>query len=91
MESHDIPYDHRRARQMTRDDYGRFDYIIVMDERNIGNIKRIVGDDRDSKISKLLAWAGSNQDVADPWYTGEFERTYLDIALGCKALLEEIG
>ena len=90
MDSHDIPYERRRARQMTHDDYDRFDYIIVMDERNVGNIKRIVGDDRDGKISKLLTWAGSNQDVADPWYTGDFEQTYQDIVVGCRGLLDAI-
>ena len=91
MDSHDIPYEHRRARQMTRDDYNRFDYIIVMDERNVGNIKRIVGDDRDGKISKLLTWVGSNQDVADPWYTGDFEQTYQDIVAGCRDLLAALN
>ena len=90
MDSHDIPYERRRARQMTHDDYDRFDYIIVMDERNVGNIKRIVGDDNDGKIGKLLTWAGSNRDVADPWYTGDFEQTYQDIVVGCRGLLDAI-
>ena len=90
MDAHGIPYERRAARQITVADYDKFDYIVVMDERNISNAKKIVGDDSQAKISKLLSWAGINRDIADPWYTGDFEQSYSDILQGCEALLEKL-
>lgn len=96
MDAHGIPYAFRAAHQMTAADYDKFDYIICMDENNIRNLKRIVADDPDHKISKMLDWAdesytrGRKADVADPWYTGDFEQTYQDIVAGCKGFLERI-
>ena len=80
-----------RAKQMTRADYDRFDYLIGMDRMNIRNMMRILGADPEGKVSTLLSYAGSNRDIADPWYTGNFDETYRDVAEGCEALLASLG
>ena len=85
-----IPVIPHRAVQMTKADYDSYDYLIGMDTANIRNMNRIVGSDPDGKIYKLLSFAGSGRDVADPWYTGDFETTYDDVLAGCKGLLEQI-
>ena len=77
----------KTARQMTKKDYEEFDYIIAMDSFNTRNITRIV-DDKDGKVSKLLNFAGEKGDIADPWYTGNFDETYEDVLRGCKGLLK---
>ena len=78
-----------RARQMTGEDYRNYDYLIGMDDANIRNMVRIAGGaDAQGKIFKLLSFAGETRDVADPWYTGDFDAAYRDISAGCKALLE---
>lgn len=82
-----IPCIEHYATQMTKRDYEVYDYLIGMDSANIRNILRIVGEDKDNKVSKLLAFASSTRDIADPWYTGDFEITYQDVLEGCKALL----
>lgn len=83
-----IPLVPHRAVQMTRADYDYYDYLIGMDSANIRNMTRIAVGDPEEKIYKLLPLAGVNQDVADPWYTGDFEETYQDVMVGCKALLK---
>lgn len=83
-----IPVIPHRAVQMTLNDYEEYDYLIGMDTENIRNMQRISGGDPDEKIYKLLTFAGSGLDVADPWYTGDFEATYRDVLAGCKGLLE---
>ena len=85
-----IPFSKREARQITKQDYDKFDYIIGMEDINIKNIFRIVGEDKDNKISRLLDFTDNPRDIADPWYTGNFNITYLQIVEGCKALLEYI-
>ena len=75
------------AQQITARDYDRFDYIIGMDTWNIRNLNRILKGDPDGKIYKLLSFAGSGRDIADPWYTGDFDQTYADVIEGCTALL----
>ena len=86
-----IPLVAHRARQLTRDDYLYYDYLIGMDTANIRNMTRMVGgSDSLGKIYKLLTFAGSGRDVADPWYTGDFDATYRDVTAGCEGLLEEI-
>ena len=75
------------ARQMTEKDYEEFDYIIAMDSFNTRSIARIV-EDKDGKVSKLLNFAGEKGDIADPWYTGNFDETYDDVLRGCKGLLK---
>ena len=81
---------HRTARQMKSSDYGKFDLIIAMDEGNIRGIRRIAGGDPDNKIDLLLNYAGEHRNVADPWYTRDFETAYADILKGCRALLEKL-
>ena len=85
-----IPVIPHRAVQMTKSDYDSYDYLIGMDTANIRNMHRIVGSDPEGKIYKLLSFAGSGRDVADPWYTGDFATTYDDVLAGCKGLLEQI-
>lgn len=77
-----------RARQIGRDEYGEWDLIVYMDRENERNLKRILGGDPEGKCVKLLALAGKNRDVADPWYTGDFDATYRDVTIGCRALLD---
>jgi len=83
-----IPLIPHRARQMTRADYEYYDYLIGMDTANIRNMNRIAGGDPDGKIYKLSSFAGRSGDIADPWYTGNFEDTYRDVREGCEALLQ---
>ena len=83
-----IPLIPHRARQMTRADYDYYDYLIGMDTANIRNMNRIAGGDPDGKIYKLPSFAGRSGDIADPWYTGNFEDTYRDVREGCEALLQ---
>ncbi len=78
------------ARQMTRQDYKEYDYLIGMDQWNIRNMVRITGGDPEGKIFKLLDFTDHTRDIADPWYTGDFETTYADILEGCQALLEKL-
>lgn len=85
-----IPVVPHRAVQMTSDDYDNYDYLIGMDTANIRNMNRIAGGDPDGKIYKLLTFAGSGRDVADPWYTGDFEATYRDVLEGCNAFLDYV-
>lgn len=85
-----ISCDGKRAVQLTKSDYDRYDYIIAMDEMNIRNIMRIIKRDPEGKVSLLLSHAGMSGSIADPWYTGNFDDTYRDVLLGCKALLGEI-
>ena len=78
----------KRARQMNKSDYDKFDYLIGMDAYNMRNINRICGGDPDGKVYKMLAIAGESRDVADPWYTGDFEATYRDVLKGSEAFLD---
>ena len=87
-----IPFEKRRARQMTRQDYEKFDLIIGMDRYNISNILRITGGDPKGKVKKLLDFTRrAGQDIADPWYTGDFDETYRDVCEGCRGILDCAG
>ena len=90
LRQHNIPFRPRQARQVTITDYYHYDYLIVMDENNLRNLRRIISDDDASKIHKLLSFTDSNRDIADPWYTGDFDTTFREIMEGCKALLQFI-
>lgn len=83
-----IPFKNHRAVKFSKQDYNSFDYIIAMDKSNIRNIKSIIGSDEHSKVYLFLSFAGENRDIADPWYTGNFNDTYADITLASKKLLE---
>lgn len=86
-----IPFEKRGARQITLSDYDEFDYIILMEEYNINNALRIFREDPEGKLKLLLEFAGKRKDIADPWYTGNFDRTYDDLVEGCEALLSFIN
>ena len=86
-----IPLVPHRAVQMTRQDYEEYDYLIGMDDWNIKNMQRIAGGDPLHKMHKLLEFAGSTRDIADPWYTGNFDVTYNDIIEGCEAFLSSLN
>ena len=87
---HGISCEGKRAVQLKKSDYNKYDLFVAMDSMNVRNIMRIFGSDKDSKVSKLLDHTDEKGDVADPWYTGRFEVTYSDIERGCKALLKEL-
>lgn len=86
-----IPFTPRRATQITKSDYDKYDFILCMDNNNIRNLSRIIPDDKDNKIKLLLDFSDNPRNIADPWYTGNFENTYNDIVEGCEALLKYIG
>ena len=83
-----IPFTKRQAVQLCKTDYGRYDYLIYFDSENKHEIRRICGEDTDHKIYALLSFAGLQRDVADPWYTGNFDQTYEDVWTGCQAFLQ---
>lgn len=83
-----IPVVPHRAKQITQKDYDEFDYIIGMDSANIRNLNRMLKGDPEGKIYKLLSFSGSGRDIADPWYTGDFDATYRDVIEGCEGFLE---
>lgn len=82
-----IPLVPHRARQITWSDYEQFDYIIGMDSWNIRNLNRMLKGDPEGKIYKFLAFGSDGRDIADPWYTGNFDETYDDIMEGCQGFL----
>ena len=86
-----IPFERRQARQITQKDYEYYDMLIGMDARNIINMRRFYGDDPQNKFSLLLDHSDRPHDIADPWYTGNFDTTYADIKEGCEALIKKIG
>ena len=83
-----VPFTEHKSRQMNKHDYEKFDYILGMEQRNVSNILRIVGDDKENKVYRLLDFTEKPRDIADPWYTGNFEITYKDIEEGCRKFLE---
>lgn len=86
LAKHGISCGNKRAVQLKKSDYENYDYFVGMDTANIRNMKKILGNDK--KIYKLLTFAGRSDDVADPWYSGDFTTTYKDIYAGCHGLLE---
>ncbi|MFI3171041.1 MAG: low molecular weight protein-tyrosine-phosphatase [Eubacteriales bacterium] len=85
-----IPFARREAVQVTRKDYDKYDYLICMDKSNVRNLGRIIGEDWQKKVHLLLEFAGENRDIADPWYTGNFDETYRDVEEGCVAFINGI-
>lgn len=89
LNAHGIPFDKgKTARQITRADYDRFDLIIYMDRMNLRWLKWIIPDDPQNKIKLMMSFTGHDRDVADPWYTGDFETTYRDIMEASQMLLK---
>ncbi len=87
LAEHGLSCKGKTARQMTRRDYDACDLLIGMDTWNIRNMERISGGDPQHKIHRLLDYTQRSGDVADPWYTGNFEATWRDVSEGCQALL----
>lgn len=90
LAEHGISCEGKRAVQMTKEDYQYYDYIIAMDRYNLNNIKRFAGNDDKNKISLMMDYTNRRGDVADPWYTGDFETTWNDICEGCRGFLDKI-
>lgn len=90
LAEHGISCKGKTARRIEPDDYQYYDYIIAMDRSNLRNLRMIVGDDVDGKISLLMDYTGEPHDVADPWYTGNFDATWKDVNEGCARLLSFI-
>ena len=90
LSEHGIRCDGKTARQLTRRDYDAYDWLIGMDESNMRSMRRLFGGDPKGKLVKLLSLCGEQADVADPWYTGDFEDTWRDVSRGCRALLDEL-
>lgn len=83
-----VPVEHRRARQVTKEDYKTYNYLLLMDEWNNRNLMRIIGSDTNNKVHGLLDFSKNPRDIADPWYTGNFDVTYDDVVEGCETFLE---
>lgn len=91
LSQHGVQFDpEKRARKVTPQDYGRFDRIICMDSSNIRLLRRIIPDDPQGKVHLMMSYTGMGRDVADPWYTGDFETTFQDILEACEAMLGQI-
>jgi len=90
LRQHNIPFGSHRARQITREDYDIFDYILVAEEYNIPRLMRIIGSDPQNKVHRILDFTDRPGDIEDPWYTGNFEKVYQQIRFGCAALLAHL-
>ena len=90
LSKHGLSCEGKRAVQLNKKDYNNYDMFLCMDGNNVRNALKILGGDPDGKVKKLMNCAGLSDDVADPWYTGNFEVTYRDIVKGCTALLETL-
>ena len=91
LAKHGISCEGKRAVQLQKADYDKYDYLIGMEERNRRNMLRILGGDLEGKVSLLLDYAERHGDIADPWYTGDFTTTYSEIVRGCEGFLTVLG
>lgn len=90
LDAHHIPHPKRKASLITGEDYERADYIIAMDQENLHDLSYLTHHDPDKKISLLLSWAGEKRDVAGPWFTNDYEKTYDDVVKGCRGILDKL-
>lgn len=90
LKAEGVPLTGHRAVQMTREDYDKYDLLLAADSANVRNMTRIAGGDPEGKIRRLLDYTNRPRDIADPWYTGNFDITYDDIVEGCEALLKQL-
>lgn len=90
LKEKNIPYTPHHSTPLKRSDYQNLDYFIGMDSSNVLNMKNLFGSDPEQKINRLLDFANLNKDIEDPWYTGNFDKVYMEISLGCTVLLEAI-
>ncbi|GFI62466.1 low molecular weight protein-tyrosine-phosphatase YfkJ [Clostridiales bacterium] len=88
LAEHGISCDGKTARQITGHDYSKYDFIIGMDQANMRNMRRIFGSDPDKKLHLLMDFTSRPGDVSDPWYTRDFDKTWIDILEGCQRLLD---
>ena len=86
-----IPFEEHISRQIRKEDYDKFDYILVMEEKNIYGVLKIVGTDLNNKIHRLLDFTKKPKDIADPWYYGNFDLTYKEIKYGCESFIEYLN
>ena len=91
LAEHGLACDGKRARQFTARDYSHYDLIIGMDSANIRSLRRASGGDPEGKVRLLLSYTPHPRDVADPWYTGDFDAAWNDIYTGCQALLNSLS
>lgn len=90
LTKHGVPFSQRRARLLTREDYDKYDYLIAMDSENFMAMNQICGGDPERKQYKLLQFAGSFDDIDDPWYTNDFDLAFQEISRGCRGLLDQL-
>ena len=90
LAEHGISCDGHAARQLTNQDYDKYDLLIGMDSANLRNMYRICGGDFAGKLHLLMDYTDHSRDVADPWYTEDFESTWQDVLAGCQGLLREL-
>ena len=90
LSEYGISCEGKRARQMTKEDYSYYDFIIAMDRMNLRNMEHFVNGDKDKKVYLMKDFTDTKGDVSDPWYTGDFETTYRDVYEGCKGLLKKL-
>lgn len=90
LNSLNISCEGKYAVQLTKSDYDKYDYLLCMDDMNIRNALKIIGSDKDNKLKRLLDFTDKPRNIADPWYTGDFEKTFEDVLEGCQALLKHI-
>lgn len=90
LKQYGISTEGKYAVQLKKQDYQKYDYILAMDKQNVKNIQKIIEKDSQNKVHLLLSYAEKNRDIADPWYTGDFDKTYDDIVEGCNAFLNKL-
>ena len=90
LKKNKVKFEEHYARQMTKDDYDKFDYIVCMEEYNKRGIFRIIGNDPENKVCRLLDFTKTPEDIDDPWYHRDFDRTYAEISYGCECLLQSL-
>ena len=90
LAEHGISCEGKTARQLTRKDYESYDLLIAMDHNNLRNLRRMLGEDTENKIHLLMEYTDRPGEVADPWYTGDFEETWQDVLAGCTGLLKQL-
>ncbi len=91
LAEHNISCDGKRAVQLKKSDYDKYDYIIGMEQVNVRNILKIVKEDKENKVFRLMDFTDNKKDIQDPWYSGNFDITYDEIYEGCKGLLRYLG
>lgn len=90
LKEKEIPFTEHIARQINKRDYQKFDYILAMEDKNVRDILKIVGEDPENKVHRLLDFTENPRNIADPWYTGNFDSSYYDIEYGCEKFLEHL-